>query len=313
MAGKYDELLFVTTSKMLLSESGTRLENTLGIPENSVRRIEVSEEDLNEMLQKLESEHFSEGDQFIVNLTCGTKIMAIGVYEYFSKFDSSFYYVPIGKNKIEDVRTSEDIPLHYRVNLQEYLSLYGITTETNKSLLYPAEHTFAFFERFKKANFNRYKMPEILSAHSYGESDRMYYSGSWFEEYTYLRIKEEKQLEDDCIRYGVKIYRKESGEQNDNEIDVMYVVDNKLYIGECKVSMIGTQQANGVKLLEQFMYKLAAIAKDFGLIVTPYIFTLHSFNRVSPFTMQAVYKRMKILGIKGLLESNKFKQQKLDI
>lgn len=313
MEGKYDKLLFITTAKMLKSASGTRLEKALEIPENSVRRIEVSEEDLNEMLSALETEHFSKDDRFIVNLTCGTKIMSIGVYEFFSKFSSSFYYIPIEKNKIENVRTSEDIPLNYRINLQKYLMLYGITFETDETLLYPPEHTMNFFERFKKVNFNRHKMPEIQKADTFNEHDKKYYSGAWFEEYTYLRIKKEKSLKDDSICCGAKLYRKDSGEFNDNEIDVMYVSENRLYVGECKVSMIGLPGNSGTKLLEQYMYKLAAISKDFGLIVNPYIFTLHRFNRVSPRTMLAMEKRMKILGIKGILESEAFKQQKLEI
>ena len=314
MEGKYDKLLFITTTKMRGSGKGTCMEKALGLKDNSVRRIEVSEEDLNEMIAKLESEHFDTNDRFIVNLTCGTKIMSIGVYEFFSRFTSSFYYVPIGKNKIENVRTSEDIPLNYRVNLKEYFDLYGLTYVCNDSLYYPPEHTMDLYERFKKVYFNRKNIPEIQNAKSFEtEEDQRYYSGVWFEEYTYLRIKEEKKLQDDFICTGAKIYRPNSGTLNDNEIDVMFVLDNKLYIGECKVSMIGTPELGGTHLLEQFMYKLAAISKDFGLIVNSYIFTLHNFNRVSPNRMAAIEKRMNILGIKGILESSAFRQNTLII
>ncbi|MDR3245032.1 MAG: DUF1887 family protein [Prevotellaceae bacterium] len=314
MAGKYDDLLFISTEKMEDDGLGKRLEKALGVKENAVQQIVVSEENLNETLAKLKSVPFSNDDRFMVNLTCGTKIMSIGVYEYFSKFISSFYYIPIGKNKIENVGTSGEIPLNYRVNLEEYLTLYGITFQSDRPLIYPQEHTFNLFERYKKNNFNRYRILEILNAQNHTvESDKVYYSGGWFEEYCYLKIKQEKGLNNDCIYQSIKLFRNNSGLTNDNEIDVMYVSENKLYVCECKVSLKGRPMVKDYELLEQYMYKLAAISKDFGLIVNPYILTLHRFEKISPARKQAIEKRMKILGIKDILNSNTFKQVKLNI
>jgi hypothetical protein len=312
MDGKYDELLFITTEKMESAGIGKRLEKALGLKEKAVQRIVVSEENLNETLAKLESVSFSTEDRFMINLTCGTKIMSIGVYEYFFLFSSSFYYIPIGKNNIEDVSTSGEILLNYRVNVEEYLALYGITFQSDRLLIYPPEHTFNLFERYKKANFNRYRIPEILNAQNHTiENDKSYYSGGWFEEYCYLKIKREKKLNDDCIYQNVKLFRNNSGLTNDNEIDVMYVSENKLYVCECKVSLKGMPMVKDYELLEQYMYKLAAISKDFGLVVNPYILTLHKCNQFSPARMQAIEKRMNILGIKDILDSIAFKQLKL--
>jgi hypothetical protein len=63
------------------------------------------------------------------------------------------------------------------------------------------------------------------------------------------------------------------------------------------------------------MYKLAAISKDFGLRVNPYIFTKHRFTpkAFNEARMSAIHKRMKILGIKGLLGRNEFKESKLKL
>jgi hypothetical protein len=63
------------------------------------------------------------------------------------------------------------------------------------------------------------------------------------------------------------------------------------------------------------MYKLAAISKDFGLQVNPYIFTKHHFTSktFNEARMSAIYKRMKILGIKGLLGNKDLKESKLKI
>lgn len=279
MEGKYDDLLFVTTEKMHLDNIGARLEKALGVEKDSVQRVIVSEENLNEAVGKLNSISFSGDERFIVNLTCGTKIMSIGVYKFFSCFESSFYYIPIGKDKIENVGTSEDIPLNYKINLDEYLTLYGLTftNDTTDKTLLDTE-------------------------------------GAKFEVYVYNRLRNELKLQDGFIFRGVKLFREDSDKANDNEIDVMWAIDNQIYVGECKVSLF-KPMITAPEYLEQIMYKLAAISKDFGLRVNPYIFTKHYFSpRVfNESRMSAIHKRMKILGIKGLLGSNEFKQLKLKI
>ena len=313
MEGKYDHLLFVTSRRMQGSGRGKHLERALGLPEGSVQRIIVSDEDLNEMLAGMKEYPFSPQDKYIVNLSCGTHIMSIGAYEFFAQFQSEFYYIPQGKNKIENVLTSADIPLHYRVNVKDYLALHGLRIECNEELCQTKEYTIELFERYKNAGYNRYKIPEIVNAKFLdNDNDKRYFSGIWFEEYTYHLIKDQMRIKDDCIYTGVKIYRTSSSEQNDNELDIIYTSGNELYIGECKISMAGTPDCRGIKLLEQYMYKLAAISKDFGLHVNPYIFTLHQFNK-NKISMRALKRRMQILGIKGIIDGDDFKDGVLDV
>ena len=307
--GRYDKLLFVTTRRMRGLGRGKRLERALGLKENEVPRIVVSDEDLNEMVAGLKAYPFSPDDDYIINLTGGTHIMSLGSYEFFSRFSSNFYYIPQKKNKIEDVKTSADIPLHYRVNVYEYLTLHGIRFECNEELCKSKEYTVDLFERYKRANYNRYRVPEILNAVHYADDrEKSYFSGAWFEEYTYHIIKDTIGLEEGSIYTGVKIYRDDSGKLNDNELDIVYTLDNELYIGECKVSMTGPPESGGLKMLEHYMYKLAAISKDFGINVNPYIFTLYRFGRSQENRMKGIRKRMKILGIKGLIDGDDFKR-----
>lgn len=314
MREKYDELIFITTREMSEKGSANHLEKTLGFLKNSILRIEIPEDNLNGILECLETAHFSENDKYIINLTGGTKMMAIGSYTYFSKFLSSFYYIPIGKNKILNAKTSEESDLNYRIGLADYLSLYGLEIEYDSDPTYPPEHTKALFKKYKSSGFVRREIPEISDAQNHSESkDKRYYDGIWFEEYVYQRIKEEQQLEDDKIKTGIKLFREGSEQRNDNEIDIMFVKDNELYVGECKVSLIGKPGTDSNKLLEQYMYKLAAISKDFGIRVHPYIFTLHSSNRFSFARMESIEKRKKILGIKKIFFSNSFYQSTLDL
>lgn len=260
--------------------------DALGIDKKEVKIIVVSEDDLSDANQKLLNENFSREDKYLVNLTGGTKIMSIAVFQHFFKYDADYFYVPIGTNKIENVHTGENLPLNYRVNLAEYLALYGL-----------------YFEK---------------SETRYSNND---HKGDEFEKYVFNRIKNDKRLSPEKMQIarGVKIFRDKNEKLNDNEIDVMWTEDNQLYVGECKVSLFKPKEIDSNKrpinnppeYLDEIMYKLAAISKDFGLRVNPYIFIKRGlepkyFNDIR---LKAIEKRMKILGIKGILSDKDLKQE----
>lgn len=316
LEGQYDQLMFISTTDMEKNEKGKNLEIALGIPENTVSRIVVVEDDLDAIKSELCKQGFNNKDRYILNITGGTKVMSIAVYDYFQAFNAVYYYVPIGKNVIKELYRATEIALRYRLNLLEYFALNGLRYESDNTLMYSEIHTQNLFNRFKNTNFNRYKVPEILNAQTLSDNkDKRYYGGEWFEEYAYSRLKRENNLADDAICKGAKIFRKKSTE-NDNEIDVMFVKENKLHIFECKVSMFGNPNVKANTTIENYLYKLAAIAKDFGLRVNSYLLTLHNIyhsNRLSDKSIEMLQKRKNILGIKGLLDCSDFKKQTLNI
>lgn len=320
LEGEYDELIFITTEIM---ESKNKkksywLSKALKLG-NEAGKIVVEEDDYEAVVEALNKEQFSSENQYIVNLTGGTKVMSIAVHDYFSKFNPKFYYVPIGKNEIKSINSKEEgIPLKYRMNLVEYFSLYGLSYKCDNNLTYKKKFTKQFFTKFKDVNFNRSRVPEIIGAQTLANpSDRRYYGGVWFEEYAYSRLKEELGLNDGQICKSAKIFRETSAE-NDNEIDVMYVKDNLLHIFECKVTMSGQgPNKSSAQTIEAVLYKLAAVSKDFGLRVNSYLLTLQKIkNNEKNFSekkLELLEKRKSILGIKAILDSSDFKQQKLSI
>ncbi|MDR1898215.1 MAG: DUF1887 family protein [Prevotellaceae bacterium] len=281
MAGRYDRHVFITTKRMGEKSMTSRFCNTLNIEKKEVKIIIVSEDDLPDTMKKLESENFGKEDRFIVNITGGTKVMSIATFTHFGDYNADFYYIPIEVNKIENVKTGEDLPLHYRVNVEEYLSLYGLRFEFDNT----------------RTDDNGHK----------------------FEEYVCNRICSEKGLKKGFVHRGVKLFRDISEQMNDNEIDVVWTADNQFFVGECKVSLTPptgkNTRANPVEYIDQIMYKIAAISKDFGSRVNPYIFIKSTLNSriFNPDRMKSINKRMKILGIKGLLTEKEFKQEKLNI
>lgn len=323
--GRYDRLVFVSTSKMeTAAKSKSRcLSVALSIPYSTDNLIVVGEDDYQGILNKLKASSFSQDDQYIINLTGGTKVMTAAVCDYFHAFEYrnvSYYYVPIGKNVVEDFYLGQDEPIKYQMTLREYFALYGIRYEPQNKLIKPAEFTLNVFEEFKKKRFSRRRYLPIANAEQHSNSvDRVYFNGAWFEDYCYLRIKQELNLPDNAICKSAKIYRDTS--VNDNEIDVMFVRNNKLHICECKVTMYGLSKS-ATTTAEGYLYKLAAIAKDLGLRVDSYILTLHWLKHPnktnssqlaipgivqnSPMPEDSLEKRCRILGINGILDANIF-------
>lgn len=305
MEGQYSDLLFVSTPQMEMQEKAMHLEVALGRKEGSVRRIVVANDNYKEILDALRAEQLSDSVEYVVNITGGTKTMSLAVHEYFCQFNASFVYVPIGKNSYYDFSTDQTHSLDYRVSLNEYFTLYGLAYDYDNDLICDAQRPFNLFNEQKMSNF--YLTEELRYAQKAPRPElRRYLGGEWFEEYVYLRIKRDFKLRDEDIAKSVKICRL-SSTSNDNELDVVFVKDNALYVIECKVSMTGYGK-KPKSVVDEYLYKLAAISKDFGLRVNSYIFTLHQMWRFSKATQENMSKRMRILGIRDIIDGPKLTQ-----
>lgn len=305
MEGQYSDLLFVSTPQMEMQEKAMHLEVALGRKEGSVRRIVVANDNYKEILDALSAEQLSDSVEYVVNITGGTKTMSLAVHEYFCQFNASFVYVPIGKNSYYDFSTDQTHSLDYRVSLNEYFTLYGLAYDYDNDLICDAQRPFNLFNEQKMSNF--YLTEELRYAQKAPRPElRRYLGGEWFEEYVYLRIKRDFKLRDEDIAKSVKICRL-SSTSNDNELDVVFVKDNALYVIECKVSMTGYGK-EPKSVVDEYLYKLAAISKDFGLRVNSYIFTLHQMWRFAKATQENMSKRMRILGIRDIIDGPKLTQ-----
>ena len=308
MRGQYNELLFIGTPYTESKAIATHLENALENRKSNIKKVILESDQYQEGVQSLENISLPTDVHYIVNLTGGTKIMSLIVYDFFRKLNSSFYYIPIGKNTYCNIEEENMHALQYRISLREYFTLYGLHYECDNTLLKDAETTFQFFEKQKKRKF--YLSDEIKNSQkAEAATDKKYYAGEWFEEYTYLRIKKELDLREQDIAMSLKIYR-EDAQNNDNEIDVAFMYENALYIIECKVSMLGYGK-KPQQTIEEFLYKLAAISKDFGLIVRPYIFTLHKMEKLPDGSLKSLQKRMQILGIRNIIDGKQLSKQKI--
>lgn len=156
-----DKYYFISTEKMERNYASNNILNALKLldkKEDVVEIIEVVEDSLLDIDEKLVNKLLIEDDDdVLVNITGGTKIMSLGVYNFFSRNGAAdIYYIPIGKNEVRQIfplRKNRHFPLESRTTLFEYLAAYGVTVNdksfaSKNKLLKKEENTKLLFHHF---------------------------------------------------------------------------------------------------------------------------------------------------------------------
>ncbi len=293
-----DNLLFIASTK---TESIIQhIIDTLHIsaPITNIVLDAGDEERWTTMCQRIENE-LSHSNQYAVNLTGGTKYMALAVQSIFAKYDSTFYYIPHPKNVM--LSSEKVIPISTRVNVSEFMELHGHKIkwgkiirpfEDSQQFLYHYTHTlnktdFEIINKLREYRDKNISIPDIenkdddkkkpaipgLSNFLYkinfvGEQkdnltkyEVQYLTGGWFEEYVYHLIQTEIKPTD--IKFGIKL------NSTQNDLDVVFTKGNKLFVIECKT---GVEKGS---MLNQIVYKSSAIKEYLrGISAQSYIFAL---------------------------------------
>lgn len=298
-----DELLFITSTKM--QKNIKPIVDTLSwdnVVINEVILADGEEERWAIMCSHIEKA-ISKNKQYAVNLTGGTKYMALAVQSVFEKYDTLFYYVPFPKNVI--LTKDSEQPITTRLTVAEYMQLHGHKIKASNTIrtFVDAKQMLVYFtQRFRENEFgiidklreyrnsdtqiswvetkeNEPRKPNISGLQDFlnrigfvsKEADMLtkyetqYLTGGWFEEYVYYLMQNEVGVTD--IRFGVKL------NETNNDLDVVFTKDNRLFVVECKT---GIEKGS---MLNQIAYKSAAL-NDFlkGLSSKSYIFALASDN-----------------------------------
>lgn len=308
---KGDSLLFISSRTMFPKLKV--IESSLADLEITVDSVVFSDDDAEEkwnlMSREIETK-LTKDRKYLVNLTGGTKFMSLAIQKVFEKYDSQFYYLPLPKNYLLRPMQNDDekTPLKYRLKVKEYMELYGLSlTRYTDRLSQTKSFTDGFFdffvnhlgkdaeiiEKLRKYRDRNMKISEIENEGSdqfpqiqglsefikkinfplresglLSKYESRYLTGGWFEEYTFSFIKE--RLQPDNIFLDVT-FKTENGQGN--ELDVVFTLNNKLYVIECK-----TGGVNRAGEAAPIIYKAAALKKFFGLAANTIIFSLSSHN-----------------------------------
>ena len=278
------------------------IEQAAGIELNTIPRIIVSENNWADVEYKLRHYDWPHDAIFCVNLTGGTKIMSLPIYEFFASNGNQIVYIPIGKNIIEEIYPQKQKQLKLittRLTPLQYLTAHGFRLN-NKSTTHK---TFLELKRILKLYKSKgYDINLIID--EYPPEWKSYFTGGWFEEYLYYRIKNELNLADEYISLGVdlKHYSQLRVEKSDQELDLIFTYDNELYLVEAKVSL-GVNELK-TDVLHKYLFKLSAINKNFGLRSHPFLITLADLKSRNNFFRADIDRKSNILGIKKIIDRN---------
>ena len=170
-----DKLLFVSANENF--DCITPLVNTLKIDKEMVQRIVLrrdSDKYTYERICRIISCAIDKHAEYYVNLAGGTRYMALSVQHVFSNYHSTFFYIQTRENLI--VKTifdnsifdndDEIIPIRYKMKLNEYFEVYGLThdLDTPKPMVAEEQQTQMLFEMFakRKLSSSDYKIMEVL-------------------------------------------------------------------------------------------------------------------------------------------------------
>lgn len=242
--------------------------------------------------------------------------MALAIEKLFSKYNSRFYYIPYPKNVIIGFNSDSGIDsIKYRIGIFEYMQLHGIKIK-EKSITQSKEYTQDFYTLFINKSFsqNEWEIIDKLRAYrnkdidikmveeregtekkpsipglanfvknicfpaskegSLNHNEIQYLTGGWFEEYTYNIISDGISPND--LKIGVEIIGTENTNQND--LDVVFVKGNKLFVIECKTG-IKKPDIGEIVSFKEIVYKATALKEVlFGLSANSYIFSLTPEN-----------------------------------
>lgn len=162
--------IFISTHKMENNKSGAKskiLQKSLGLTDERISNvIIVDENNYSEIVNQLNEVDFAEYADVYVNLTGGTKIMSMALFDFFKDKTKNCWYLPIGKNEIHNVVDSslkKDIV--YRLNVKEYLACCGIFEEEGYKILpsnYSVKQANAFYDwLFENLEDNKVKIDAI--------------------------------------------------------------------------------------------------------------------------------------------------------
>lgn len=255
-------VLFATPEEKRSADNLQKLFQSKSI---SVKRIDgLNAYDFTNFKKIVSEELNSSVDETWMNITGGTKLMALAAYEAFAEKNKRIIYCDTEHQHIITLSPENKIEnLIAEITISDYLLSYGYHIKETKDLsivtkFYPLfdfilknnliNDFISFYQEIREIHFEDYLNIQIkrknfyLSKNfdtytfffdpknkkSFSVSSSKYKSGDWLEYYIYYILKGKYKLDP---LTGVKII---SDENVENEIDVLVLKDYKLYNYSCK-------------------------------------------------------------------------------
>jgi len=304
-----NDYLFIITDKTTKEGQLDWILKSAMISKDTIKTIKINPFDPREIEQTLRDYDFSDENEYLVNVTGGTKLSTVIINDFFKNLGAKTYYLTGHKKQFIKLFPAFGTRIYYlkkKILLNQYLYAYGLTIKNRGRILKSSKYTKDFLKLYFESDFKFTKpiLKELqlkrntknpISTSLISDCDKLlkyfkfeteeenilnkkeiqYLTGDWLEEYTYSRIKEEFGLSNDEIGIGYVISKSEVR----NEFDVLFVYNNKIHTIECKTGIEYHQiMPNGKtksrNLLSATLYKSDSLKNLFGLFVNTSVLTL---------------------------------------
>lgn len=282
-----DKYVFIYTEQVKIQLKA--IVDTIGIPDHELQTIPVDAISIQQIYLSLSKEALDKKDEYIINLTGGTKVMALATFQFFVDYPLARMVYLGSKDKTSQFiypSIEEAKPLKYSMDIKEFLSAYAV--HINKSMdgiTFPPRLSQEHYQNFihnrlfgKAYEVIRSLGKRVLNddgrieleadesealaglgfmkknQNSISYQEKEYLRGKWLEEYVYNTIKAVGNLGTDDITHGLEI---DYGSHN--ELDVFFIHKNTPYYFECKTTI-----KNGEEF-SQSIYKMTALKNTLGI------------------------------------------------
>ncbi len=340
MGSQIDNYLFISTKSMEKIGNRQWILDTVSLDEDKlIDPVIVNPFSFEDIEVKL-IQSINDEDTYIVNLTGGTKVMSLAVYEFFKTVNSQMYYLS-GKGemiKVHPGRKKVPSKIKAKISLSDYLSAYGFTIQSQSSPLYSkksAENLLTYFlnhfdqdkdipvlEELRKHRNKGMKNvkdnePLILFLDRVGfhtekenklsKYECRYLSGDWLEEYLFYFLKDRFDISESAIGLSLIV---EKGDAT-NEFDVLLMKNNRIYLFECKTS-IYLDSEESQTFIGETIYKSDSLRNKLGLFAQTTVVTLSDLGepKLEPHLKRADASRVKLIGRSAFLNGTFFDELK---
>lgn len=296
-----DTLYFITTDafpKIDFLQQALALNNL--VQKGNIKILHLKnklEESFNGMMSEFEKS-FSDDREYIVNLTGGTKFESLALFSFFQKKENArLVYVPFPNNYYIEFKDNRQVNFNKKADIKEFFACYGIEFEEDAQQFCMSDNGLyaeSFFGEYLKLsrselsllsdlrktvqskrkpdylpyeNIEKSRLKDFLQKinfpvdfSSMGKEKREMYikflCGIWFEEY--IKVEIAKAFAETKISSGTI---KAEGNQKDNELDCVFLRNNKLVIIECKTFLQSGWIQNAVDKSSGIGEKLKALSR----------------------------------------------------
>lgn len=301
---KPDHLVLIETTQMKTKQASKHFLKALEVGGcNYETRCDVEslkdEDNLTEIRKTLQAAYQKHSnDEWIANLTGGTKPMSIATYDFFKQKGGRMVYTNSSRPaKLLEIDTGQSENSDYKPSIKAFLAGYGFVslkaddklkesicraikrTHIARLLAQSIENDKVFLsfknnEERKRAREKGTSLSEEQcdceeirniwlkegGTETLDKYDVQFLTGGWLEVFMWdVLSKHQKELGIWDVMLGLQVQR-DGRESSDNELDVVFMRNHGLSIIECKS---GTQEQDKDG---DVLYKLEAIKKDFGAL-----------------------------------------------